>query len=158
MKISAQEEYGLRCLLQLGRAEEEKGLTVKEIAQREGLSTAYVEKLLRGLGRGGLVHSVRGTKGGYLLSRHPREIHLNAVVRSLGKVETTGEICDRFPGHLNTCVHIDNCCIRSAWATLTDAIESFLEKTTLADLVGSEIKSRVLFAERMAQPKRGLTV
>ena len=142
MKITAQEEYGLRCLLQLAHVDEEKGLTVKEIALREGLSPAYVEKLLRLLGKGGLIHSVRGVKGGYLLSKKPHEISLGAVVRALGNVPTTREICDRFTGNRTQCIHIDNCCIRAAWETLTVAIHAFLDRTLLSDLAGGETKVR----------------
>jgi len=142
MRITAQEEYGLRCLLQLAHAEKEKGLTVKEIALREGLSAAYVEKLLRLLGKAGLIHSVRGVHGGYHLNRGPQEISLGAVVRALGKVPTTGEICSQFTGNRTSCIHIDNCCIRAAWETLTVAIHSFLDRTFLSELAGGEAKVR----------------
>tara|TARA_B100000315_G_scaffold231538_1_gene242919 strand:+ start:70 stop:543 length:474 start_codon:yes stop_codon:yes gene_type:complete len=135
MKITAQEEYGLRCLLQLARANEAEGLTVKEIASREGLSQAYVEKLLRLLGKAELIHSVRGVNGGYLLSKKPQEIHLSSVVRALGSVLNTDEICDKFSGKRETCIHIDDCCIRAAWTTLTQSIESFLDQTLLSDLI-----------------------
>lgn len=142
MKITAQEEYGLRCLLQLAQAEPKRGLPVKEIALREGLSPAYVEKLLRLLAKGGLIHSVRGSHGGYLLSRAPREISLGNVVQALGSVLTTSEICTRHPGNRTECIHIDECCIRSVWATLTSAVENFMEKVRLSDLVGPEEKVR----------------
>ena len=69
MKITAQEEYGLRCLLQLARMPQGQIVSVKEIADKEGLSGANVEKLLRLLSHAGLVHSVRGIKGGYVLNR-----------------------------------------------------------------------------------------
>ncbi len=140
MKISSQEEYGLRCLLQLSQAEVQEGMTVKAIASREGLSPAYVEKLLRMLAKAGIIHSVRGTHGGYLLSRKPQEITLGEVVKALGSVPTTAEICDRHPGNGTNCVHIDDCCIRSAWATLTQAIEGFMAKVHISDLVGPEAK------------------
>ncbi len=140
MKITAQEEYGLRCLLQLAQADAEQGLTVKEVASREGLSPAYVEKLLRLLGKAGLIHSVRGSHGGYLLSRQPQDVTLGEVVRALGSVPTTEEICDRHPGNRVSCIHIDDCCIRSAWATLTHAIDSFMGKVHISDLVGPEAK------------------
>ena len=150
MKITAQEEYGLRCLLQLARASTGTGFTVKEIARLEGLSPAYVEKLLRLMGRAGLTQSVRGIKGGYLLARKPQEISLGAVVRALGKVESTSEICGRFTGQRDTCIHIDNCCIRSAWATLTQMMERFLEKTYLSDLMGNEGRIRQTLEARVA--------
>lgn len=153
MKITAQEEYGLRCLLQLARGNAEEGMTVKEIARQEGLSPAYVEKLLRLLSQMGLIHSVRGIKGGYLLNRDPKEISLGMVVQALGKVPTTNEICDRFTGNRTACIHIDNCCIRSAWATLTHKIQSFLDATSVADLLGTEAKANQVFIQRMATTK-----
>ncbi len=149
MKITAQEEYGLRCLMQLARADRGKGLTVKEIALREGLSAAYVEKLLRLMSQAGLIHSVRGIKGGYLLDKKPEEIRLGTVVRALGKIPSTKEICDRFTGNRTACVHIDDCCIRSAWGTLTQMIEHFLDGTFLSDLRGPEAATRQMLELRL---------
>lgn len=149
MKITSQEEYGLRCLLQLSQAAPEAGLTVKEIAGREGLSPAYVEKLLRLLGKAGLIHSVRGVHGGYLLSRTPQQISLGEVVRALGSVPTIAEICDRHPGNRTSCVHIDECCIRSAWVTLTGVIDNVMEKIHISDLVGPEAKIRQSLQSRI---------
>ena len=152
MKITSQEEYGLRCLLQLAQADPASGLTVKGIAGREGLSPAYVEKLLRLLGKAGFIHSVRGVHGGYLLSRNPAEISLGEVVRALGSLPTTQEICDRHPGNRTSCIHIDDCCIRSAWATLTSAIEGFMGKVFISDLVGPENKVRNSLQQRISTP------
>ena len=143
MKITAQEEYGLRCLLQLAQANPETGLSVKEIASKEVLSPAYVEKLMRLMAKAGLIYSVRGVHGGYRLDMKPTELSLWDVVRALGKLPTTEEICDRHPGNRTSCVHIDDCCIRSAWATLTHAIESFMGQVHISDLVGPEAKVRL---------------
>ena len=74
MKISAQEEYGVRCLLQIGGRGLGASLTIPEISRAEGISSHYVAKLLRVLRRGGLVKSVRGQAGGYTLSRPLSEI------------------------------------------------------------------------------------
>ena len=76
MKLSAQEEYGLRCLLRLAREGESSSLTIPEISLSEGISNHYVAKLMRILRRGGFVRSARGQAGGYTLvlrqlRRHP---------------------------------------------------------------------------------------
>ena len=138
MKITAQEEYGLRCLLQLARAPHNQLVSVKEIAAKEGLSSAYVEKLLRILSKTGLVHSVRGVKGGYILNRPASTISMGEVVRALGTMETTDHICRSFTGNGETCVHFSNCGIRSAWLGLTTAIQTFLDQTMLDSLLGDE--------------------
>src|SRR5215210_5878205 len=74
MKISAQEEYGLRCLLQLATLSENESLTLPQIAGREGISVANAGKLLWLLNKAGFVQATRGTKGGYSLARSASEI------------------------------------------------------------------------------------
>ena len=149
MKITAQEEYGLRCLLQLARADHDGVLTVGEIARREGISSAYAEKLLRLLSKGGLAQSARGTHGGYCLSRPLSEITLGNVVRALGKVPTTSEICERYTGNRTSCIHVDNCGIRSVWAGLTQYLQHFLDQTPLSLLMQTESEvHRVMFPRK----------
>jgi Rrf2 family protein len=138
MKIMAQEEYGLRCLLQLARTTQGQVVRVKDIAAHEGLSHAYVEKLLRILSQAGLVHSVRGIKGGYVLNRPAAQVTLGEVVGALGSIQTTNHICRQFTGIQETCVHFTNCGIRSVWSGLTNYIQSFLDRTTLDTLLGDE--------------------
>ena len=150
MKITAQEEYGLRCLLQLARSPHDQLVRVKEIAAKEGLSNAYVEKLLRVLAKAGLVHSVRGAKGGYMLNRPGSAITLGEVVRALGTVQTTDHICHQFTGNVATCVHFSNCGIRSVWSGLTTYIQNFMDQTTLASLLENEYTVSSRLAKRLA--------
>src|SRR5262245_11710268 len=84
MKITSQEEYGLRCLLRLASAH---GLTatLPEIATAEGLSVPYVAKLLAVLRQAGLIDSVRGRSGGYRLIKPPEEIGLGSLLLVLGE-------------------------------------------------------------------------
>ena len=152
MKITAQEEYGLRCLLQLAQADSKTSMSVKEIASKEGLSPAYVEKLLRLMAKAGLIHSVRGVHGGYRLDKKPTELSLRDVVRALGSLPTTEEICDRHPGNRTSCIHIEECCIRSAWSTLTKAIDGFMGKVLISDLVGPEARVRQALQSRITTP------
>ena len=135
MKISAQEEYGLRCLLRLAAHASDGVITVPEIAALEGLSAAYVEKLLRALSRAGLARSVRGTKGGYLLGRPADHIKLGEVLRALGGMPQVQLIYTRFTGDRAACVHYDNCGIRSVWSTAIHRMEQMLDQTRVSDLV-----------------------
>ncbi len=107
MKISAQEEFGLRCLLQLARAEaQEESLTLAQIARLEGISVANAGKLMWILNKAGLVQSQRGTKGGYRLARPASDIHLNEVISVLDERahrDTLQELCRR------------SCILRAHW-------------------------------------------
>lgn len=149
MKITAQEEYGLRCLLQLARVPEGQLVSVKEIGAKEGLSNAYVEKLLRLLAKAGLVHSVRGVKGGYVLNRPASQVTLGEVVRALGTIESTSHICQSFTGNQQVCVHFSDCGIRSIWSGLTTYIQSFLDQTTLAMLLEKEYAVSTQLGKRL---------
>ncbi|MCH8268306.1 MAG: Rrf2 family transcriptional regulator, partial [Acidobacteria bacterium] len=98
MKFSAQEEYGLRCLLQIGRQAEKGSLTIPAISSAEGLSAPYVAKLMRVLRQGGFVQSTRGQVGGYVLSRPPEQIVIGEVLALLGGRFYEPEFCERYPG------------------------------------------------------------
>ena len=148
MKVTAQEEYGLRCLLQLAKAPQGQIVRVRDVATKEGLSNANVEKLLRILSKAGLVHSVRGLKGGYVLNRPATSIMLGEVVRALGTVENTDHICKSFTGKEVSCVHFSDCGIRSVWSGLTTYIQRFLDQTTLASVLGKEYTVSQRLAKR----------
>lgn len=137
MKISAQEEYGLRCLVQLADLPEGESLTLPQIAEREGISTANAGKLMWLLNRAGFVHSTRGTKGGYLLARPASEIRLSEIIRVLDDDEMAKH-CDNYTGVLDSCVHKGDCGIRPVIIGLHEIVADALSNITLSHLVGSE--------------------
>ncbi len=143
MKITAQEEYGLRCILQLAREEaagpQGSTLLVRDIAEREGLSVAYVEKILWTLSRSGIVESVRGPKGGYRLTRPCGEISLGEVMRTLGGIQSEEEICAQFTGNQDICVHHDDCGLKPVWTSITDFVNSVFDKVPLSALLSGSI-------------------
>ena len=137
MKVSAQEEYGLRCLLQLARLGEGEFLTLGQIAEREGMSQANAGKMLWLLNKAGLVSSARGTKGGYALARRPSEIRLSEVIKVLDAGEVEGH-CKTYTGVLDSCVHTGDCGIRSVLVNVHEVVERALSGITLAQLAGTE--------------------
>ena len=140
MKISAHEEYGLRCLVQLARAEADgESLTLGQIAAREGLSVANAGKLMWILVKAGLAQSQRGTKGGYSLARPASEIRLNQVIRILDE-DTVDHFCKTHSGVLDVCIHTSDCGIRPVIVGLHEIVQNALSEITLAQLVGSEAK------------------
>src|SRR5688572_3949347 len=107
MKFSAQEEYGLRCLIQLARSGQ--SMTIPEISRVEGMSTTHVAKLLTILRKEGFIVSTRGQAGGYVLSRPPEEIVIGAVLEALGGKLYDGDFCNRHAGQLSICTHAVDC-------------------------------------------------
>jgi Rrf2 family transcriptional regulator, iron-sulfur cluster assembly transcription factor len=137
MKISAQEEYGLRCLLQLASLRDNESLTLPQIATREGISVANAGKLMWLLNKAGFVQAIRGTKGGYSLARPAREIRLNEVIKVLD-ADAINSHCESYTGVLQTCVHKGDCGIRPVIVGLHEIVENALSQITLAQLVGNE--------------------
>src|SRR5258705_1572977 len=109
MRLTSQEEYGLRCLLRVARGQE--SMTTPEIAEREGLSQAHVHKLMRLLRRGGLGKSVRGRKGGYQLARPAEQLNVGALLPFLGDSFYAAGFGDQLKGVERTCVRHSDCCI-----------------------------------------------
>ena len=137
MKISAQEEYGLRCLVQLANLGGGESLTLPQIAEREGISTANAGKLMWLLNKAGFVGSTRGTKGGYFLARPADEIYLNEIIKVLDE-DVVSAHCGSYTGVLDSCVHNSDCGIRPVIIGLHEIVQSALSKITLASLVGNE--------------------
>lgn len=134
MQLSAQEEYGLRCLLQVARERGPDPATIPEIAAREGLSPEYAAKLLRALRQADLVVSTRGAGGGYRLARPAHEITVWEVIQALGGSLFPAEFCESHPGQRPDCVHTTACSLRPVWSAVESAIRGVLVKVTLADL------------------------
>jgi len=157
LKITAQEEYGLRCILQLAAARPGEPLAGSEIGRREGLSYPYVEKLLRLLKRAGLINSHRGVKGGYTLARRAELISLGDVCRALGGFQTSHDICDRYTGDLKTCIHDDDCGIRPVWKGITQHVVEVMDSISIAQVFGSEKLVELSLAGRIpdASANRG---
>ena len=139
MKFTAQEEYGLRCLLQLGFAyRNNTGLTIPELSEKEGISEHNVAKTLRILRLGGLLESERGRLGGYALTKPPEEISIGEVMNILGEQFFTPTYCQTNSVTLNICTHSPDCSIRSFWQILQSAIDKVMNSLTLKDLMVGE--------------------
>lgn len=153
MKITSQEEYGLRCLMQLAHAEPGQSLTIPEIAAHEGLSAPYVAKLLAVLRQAGLIESVRGRSGGYRLGVDPSEVSLGSVLMALGEplFDDPG-YCQRHAGTETdgNCVHHGGCTLRAVWHTLEEWMRRTLDRVTLADLLQSEGQITELLRSRLS--------
>lgn len=138
MKLSSHEEYGLRCLLRIGFAGEGGSVTIPEISQAEGVSTAYAAKLLGILRRGGFVKSVRGKAGGYQLARPAGQIVVGDVIDELGGRFFRQDFCSQHSGHMEVCANTVDCSVRSLWQSLQVVVDEVLENTTLQDLMCKE--------------------
>lgn len=138
MRVTAMQEYGLRCMVQLASHQPKTPLAVREIARRERLTPVYVEKILVNLRRAGLVKSLRGVNGGYIMAKPPSAVSVGAILTALGQVDLERNLCNRFTGESSACVHAGSCSIRPIWGLLTRYIFGFLDQISLEQLLQNE--------------------
>ena len=138
MKLTSHEEYGIRCLLQIGRRGEAAAVTIPEISEAEGISAAYTAKLLRILRQGGFITSARGKAGGYSLARAANRIVIGEVLASLGGRMFEKNFCESHAGSAHVCAHSTDCSIRTLWRKVQVALDDVLGRTTLQDLLRTE--------------------
>lgn len=113
----------------------EGSLPLREIASREGISYQFLEQIFPDLRRAGLVESVRGARGGYLLARPPSEINVGDIVRAVEGPITPVSCLVEPAGGAGCCDRSEGCLTRHVWEKLRDRINEVLDEVTLADLI-----------------------
>jgi Rrf2 family protein len=151
MKLTSQEEYGLRCLLQIAREGEGGSLTIPLISALEGITQPYAAKLMRVLRQGGFVKSARGQIGGYTLARPAEQIVVGEVLAVLGGRLYDPAFCERHTGGLFVCSNSTDCSLRQLWRTVQRVVDQVLSKTTLKDLLRTE-KQMTSWVAHIGQP------
>lgn len=127
MKISTKGRYGLTIIIALGKEYGEGPLPLRKIAAEHDLSEAYLEQLVAPLRNAGLVRSVRGAYGGYMLARHPKEISAGDVIRVLeGPIQPVEGIENEAQPQ------------RELWIRIRDAVKNVLDTTTIEDLANQQ--------------------
>jgi Rrf2 family iron-sulfur cluster assembly transcriptional regulator len=138
MKITSEDEYGLRILLRIGKCKDKDGMSIPQLSIAEGLSHPYVSKITRSLRMSGLIISTRGHKGGYLLSKPAIKITVNDAIKALGGQLYDANFCGNHSGQFQICTNSVDCSIRSLWTMVQKMIDGLLDKVTLHELIGSE--------------------
>jgi Rrf2 family protein len=143
MRVTTWAEYGLIVSLHLARRFGDGPVAARDMAEKEKLPADYVEQILLRLRRAGLVDSVRGARGGYLLARSPEDITVRDVVDAseLGTFEVNCE-CHRVAG--SRCSSESACSIRPVWQLLQRRIDETLGSIRLGDLFHEEAVVRDL--------------
>jgi len=133
LKFSTRSRYGLRAMLELAlNYSSDEPMPLFQIAENQGISEGYLEQMMTFLRKGGLVRSVRGAQGGYLLTREPSRITAGEIVRCLeGPLSPTDCVNENDPEH---CTRADYCVTRLLWEKVREAMAGVLDNTTLEDL------------------------
>ena len=130
MKLSTKGRYGVKAMVDLAINYGKEPISIKAISQRQNVSEYYLEQLFSPLRKSGLIKSIRGAQGGYVLNRDPKDIKISEIMYVL---EGPIEISDCVDG--SSCNNIDCCATRLLWEKIKHSIDSVMESVTLQDIV-----------------------
>ena len=147
MKLSTKGKYGLRAMIDLAKYSEEEPVSITSISDRQGISERYLEQLMGLLKKSGLVKSIRGAGGGYMLAKPLGDISVGDVLRAL---EGTLELVD-CPGLIEEegCKSADNCVTKYVWKRINDSIYQTVEEIKLDQLVEESRKMNCNVEEKI---------
>lgn len=133
MKLSTKGRYGVKAMVDLAVHFGEEPLSIKSISERQNISEYYLEQLFSPLRKANLIKSIRGSQGGYILSKSPENITVADIMRVLeGPIEISECIEEN---NESSCSNIDCCATRLLWSRIKESIDSVMESTTLQDMV-----------------------
>ncbi len=132
MMISTRGRYALRFMIDLAEQEGDGAVTLRAISERQGISTKYLEQIVTALNRAGLIRSVRGNQGGYLLARTPENYTAGDILRAVEGDLSPVSCLSQSP---NGCERYSICKSVRFWEGLRNAINGYIDSVTLAELV-----------------------
>jgi Rrf2 family protein len=131
LRLSTKGQYGVRAMYEIARGYGRGPITIKEISERQDVSVAYLEQILNTLRKAGIITSVKGPGGGYVLGRNPDNVSIGAILRGLEGPVAITSCLDPKEG----CMRVEGCVTHLLWKALGENIEAFLDKMTLRDLL-----------------------
>ncbi|MHB8962149.1 MAG: RrF2 family transcriptional regulator [Saccharofermentanales bacterium] len=139
MKVSTKGRYALRMMIDLAENSSGQFVALKDVSLRQGISLKYLEQIVTTLGKAGMIRSLRGPFGGYMLSHDPADYTVGAIIRATeGSLAPVSCLDDEE----NECLRYSHCSTVDFWAGLYDVINQYVDSVTLADLVDNQRASR----------------
>ena len=133
MKISTKGRYGLRALIDLAQYSEIEPVSINSIATRQGISERYLEQLMTLMKKAGLIKSIRGAGGGYVLAKEIEEISVGDILRALeGNLQPVE--CAAF-SHEDSCEASGVCVTKYVWQRINESINKTVDEISLKQLV-----------------------
>ena len=152
LRLSTKCQYGVRAMFEIATGYNSGPVTIREISEKQDVSVAYLEQILNQLRKAGIIRSVKGPGGGYVLDRKPDDISIGTILRELEGPVAITSCLDPKEG----CIRIEGCVTHLLWKSLGEKIEAFLDNMTLQDLIkGSATRGEQLIKiNRMGKGNR----
>lgn len=139
MKLSTKGRYGLKAMFELSLTQNSGPVPLKHIAKKQNISDQYLEQIFSSLKKSGLVKSVRGAQGGYLLAKEPKDITVGDILVVLeGPVSLSDCVLDE-----DICENSNICVTKIVWEKIKKGIEDVIESITLQDMINDYNKNKL---------------
>jgi len=133
LRLSTRGHYGLKAMFDLAQHYGTEPIPLKTVAERQNISENYLEQLIATLRKTGLVKSVRGSQGGYILARDPEKITVGDIIRVMeGPIAPVDCVSEIEPAE---CIQSEYCITRSVWARVRDSLAELMDSISLADML-----------------------
>lgn len=133
MKLSTKGRYGLRAMIDLADFGEYENVSISSIADRQSISVSYLEKLIAKLKKAGLVNSIRGSQGGYVVAKSTDDISVGDILRALEGNLIPVDCNELMEG--SSCSGSDYCVTKYVWKRINDSITDAVDSIKLSELV-----------------------
>ncbi len=135
--ISTRGRYALRVMIDLAEHMDDGYIPMKEIAQRQGISLKYLERIIPALSKNNLVEGVHGKGGGYRLNRRPEDYTVGEILR-LAEGDLAPVAC--LECGAEPCSRRENCKTIPMWEKFYDITNEYFDSITISDLQGNKLK------------------
>lgn len=142
MKLSTRGRYGLKAMFQLALYFGEGPIPLKQIADKQNLSESYLEQLFSVLRKEGLISSVRGAQGGYMLSNEPKHITVGQILRCLEGDMAPSDCVMETDGF--QCSREDECVTKLVWMKIKDSVDEVIDSITLQDMIDDKNEYKII--------------
>ena len=141
MKLNSRSRYAVMALADMASFDRQNPISLREISLRQNISLVYLEQIFSKLKKNNIVKSIRGTNGGYVLTKEPEQIKLSnifsAVDEKVKTVQCKRESRKGCSGKLTKCI------THYLWDDLEMHINDFFEKKNLGDLLKNNLETRI---------------
>ena len=147
MKLSTKGRYGLRAMVDIAVYSQDSPVPITE---RQNISVRYLEQLLPKLKKAGIIKSIRGAQGGYMLDKDPKDISAGDILRTL-EGDLTPIDCAAFTGDTSTCSGTKFCVTKTVWKRINDSVQQAVDSITLQELMEESIEIHTKYDQEERQ-------
>jgi Rrf2 family iron-sulfur cluster assembly transcriptional regulator len=133
MRLTTKGRYGVRAIVNLAASYANRPISIKTIAKEEGISPEFLEQIFFKLKKAGVITSVRGPGGGFVLNKKPSEISVHEILDAVG--ESTHPTPCTDPEDSANCPRREACMMMSTWSEFYDMINKYLEGLSIKDIL-----------------------